>query len=201
MGLHVHPDARALIFDLDGTLSNSLPVHVTTWNKVGEVYGFKFDPQIVYDMTGRPTIEFARHIVEKFGLSANPEDLVKLKQKTFWDSARFLEPVDEIISIVKEHYGILPMSVGTGASRKSAEVQLKELKITHFFEAIVSADDVTHHKPMPETFLKCAQLMGVEPSKCQVFEDGDLGIEAAIQAGMIVTDIRPHINYGEWIHL
>ncbi|MBW6534804.1 MAG: beta-phosphoglucomutase family hydrolase [Mariniphaga sp.] len=200
MGLHVHPDARALIFDLDGTLSNSLPVHMATWNKVGEVYGFKFDPQIMLEMTGRATIEFARRVVEQYGLSADPEEIVKLKQQSFWDSAQLLEPVHEIISIVKEYFGKLPLAVGTGASRKSTEVQLVELQIAHYFDVIVTADDVTRHKPNPDTFLKCAELMGVEPAKCQVFEDGDLGIEAAKKAGMMVTDVRPHINYGEWIH-
>lgn len=200
MGLHVHPDARALIFDLDGTLSNSVPVHVATWNQVGEVYGFKFDTKVFYEMTGRPTIEFARRIIADFGLSADPEEIVKLKQQTFWDSASLLEPVNEIISIVKEYYGKLPMAVGTGASRRSAEVQLAELQITKCFDAIVSADDVTRHKPEPETFLECARLMGIEPSKCQVFEDGELGLEAARRAGMIVTDVRPHINYGNWAH-
>jgi beta-phosphoglucomutase family hydrolase len=200
MGLYVHPDARALIFDLDGTLSNSLPVHMATWNKVGETYGFKFDPQIMLEMTGRATIEFARHIVEYYGLSADPEEIVKLKQKSFRDSAQLLEPVDEIITIVKEYHGKLPIAVGTGASRKSTEVQLNELGIARYFDAIVTADDVTRHKPNPDTFLKCAELMGVEPEKCQVFEDGDLGIEAAKKAGMMVTDVRPHINYGGWLH-
>lgn len=200
MGLHVHPDARALIFDLDGTLSNSLPVHMATWNKVGETYGFKFDPQIMLEMTGRATIEFARHIVAYYGLSVDPEEIVKLKQKSFRDSAQLLEPVDEIIAIVKEYHGKLPMAVGTGASRKSTEVQLNELGIARYFDVIVTADDVIRHKPNPDTFLKCAELMGVAPEKCQVFEDGVLGIEAAKKAGMMVTDVRPHINYGEWIH-
>lgn len=201
MAIYVYPETRALIFDLDGTLSNSLPVHVETWNQVGKVYGFKFDPQIVHEMTGRPTIEFARHVVEKYGLAVNPEDIVKLKQRAFWDSAQLLEPVHEMISIVKEYHNKMPMSVGTGASRKSAEVQLKALGLVRYFDIIVAADDVHRHKPDPDTFLKCAQQMGVEPSKCQVFEDGDLGIEAAQKAGMMVTDVRPHINYGEWIHL
>jgi beta-phosphoglucomutase family hydrolase len=200
MGLHVHPDARALIFDLDGTLSNSLPVHMATWNKVGETYGFKFDPQIMVKMTGRATIEFAQHIVERYRLSIDPVEIVKLKQQAFWDSAQLLKPVSEIISVVKEYFGKLPLAVGTGASRKSTEVQLNELQISKYFNVIVTADDVTCHKPNPDTFLKCAELMGVEPEKCQVFEDGDLGIEAAIKAGMMVTDVRPHISYGEWIH-
>lgn len=198
MTIKVHPEAKALIFDLDGTLSNSLPVHVATWNKIGEKYQFKFDPNIVHEMTGRPTIEFARHIVKRYKLTIAPEDIVKEKQTSFWDLAHLLQPVEEILLIVKSYHGKLPMTVGTGASRKSAEVQLDALGLKKYFESIVSADDVTRHKPEPETFLKCAELMGVEPAKCQVFEDGDLGIAAAKKAGMIITDVRPHINYGEW---
>jgi beta-phosphoglucomutase family hydrolase len=200
MELKVHPDARALIFDLDGTLSNSLPVHVATWKKIGEKYGFKFDPKILYEMTGRPTIEFARRIVDQYNLPADPEEIVRQKQQSFWDSAHLLEPIDKIHSILKNYQGKLPMAVGTGASRKSTEVQLKALNIRNYFDVIVTAEDVSDHKPKPQTFLECARLMNAEPKYCQVFEDGELGLEAAKQAGMIVTDIRPYINYGEWIH-
>lgn len=199
MGLHVHPDARALIFDLDGTLSNSLPVHIATWNKVGEMYGFKFDPQILIELTGMPTLAFAQRIKEQYKLDVDPEEIVRQKQQSFWDSSSLLEPVIEITAIVKEYHTRLPMSVGTGASRRSAEVQLEALGIAKYFDYIVSAGDVTRHKPEPDTFLECARLMKVQPSLCQVFEDGDLGIEAAKRAGMIVTDVRPHINYGEWM--
>ena len=198
MTLKVEPTAKALIFDLDGTLSDSLPVHVATWNKVGEKYGFVFDTQIIHEMTGKPTIEFARRVVEQYNLEADPHDIVKMKQKAFWDLAHLLQPIDEVFDIVRNYHGKLPMSVGTGAGRKSAMVQLETLEILNYFDHIVSADDVTNHKPHPDTFLQCARLMGVEPQYCQVFEDGVLGIEAAQKAGMMVTDVRPYINYGEW---
>ena len=200
MGITVHTEAKALIFDVDGTLSDSLPVHIKTWNMIGEKYGFDFDPQIIYEMTGMPTIEFARRINRQYNVSESPENLVKMKQQLFWDHADLLIPVAKVTAIVKRYHGKLPMAVGTGASRKSAEVQLKALGLTEYFDAIVSADDVTQHKPEPETFLECARLMGVEPQYCQVFEDGDLGIIAAEKAGMFITDVRPHINYGEWAH-
>jgi beta-phosphoglucomutase-like phosphatase (HAD superfamily) len=199
MTLKVQPKAKALIFDLDGTLSNSLPIHLATWNIVGEKYGFVFDPKILYEMTGRPTIEFAERVVQQYGLSADPNEIMLLKQKSFWDMAHLLEPIDKVVSIVKAYYGELPMSVGTGAGRKSTQVQLETLNLMKYFDAIVTAEDVTSHKPKPETFLECARLMNVEPQYCQVFEDGDLGIEAAGKAGMMVTDVRPFINYGEWI--
>lgn len=198
MTIKVHPDAKALIFDLDGTLSDSLPVHLETWNQVGKKYGFEFDPQILLDMTGRPTLEFAEHVAEKYGLSEKPENLVRMKQESFWNSAHLLNPIEEVVSIVKSSFGKLPMTVGTGASRRSAIVQLKALGLSDHFDGIVSADEVSKHKPHPETFLECAKIMGIEPKYCQVFEDGTLGIEAGQKAGMIVTDIRPFINYGEW---
>jgi len=198
MDIKIHPEAKALIFDLDGTLSNSLPVHVETWRMLGDKYGFDFDPQIIHDLTGRPTIEFARHIVERYNVDESPETLVSIKQQSFWELAHLLEPVAEVIDILKQYHGKLPVAVGTGASRKSAEIQLNALGIETFFDVIVSADDVTKHKPHPETFLECARQMKVEPQNCQVLEDGDLGIEAARKAGMLVTDVRPHINYGEW---
>lgn len=199
MGIKVHPKAKALIFDMDGTLSDSLPVHLATWNKVADKYGFTFDPQIIHELTGRPTVEFANRIIKQYGVSEKAELLVKMKQEAFWNLAHLLKPIDEVVSIVKANYGKLPMAVGTGAGRKSTEIQLKELNLMIYFDAIVSADEVKKHKPEPETFLECARLMGVEPQFCQVFEDGDLGIEAAKKAGMFVTDVRPHINYGEWI--
>jgi beta-phosphoglucomutase-like phosphatase (HAD superfamily) len=198
MTLKVQPKAKALIFDLDGTLSNSLPVHLATWNIVGKKYGFVFDPQILIEMTGRPTIEFAERVVEQYGLLSDPNEIMLLKQTSFWDMAHLLEPIDKVVSIVKAYYGKLPMSVGTGAGKKSTQVQLDTLNLLQYFDAIVTAEDVTSHKPKPETFLECARLMGVEPQYCQVFEDGNLGIEAAEKAGMMVTDVRPFINYGEW---
>ena len=198
MEITVHPKAKALIFDLDGTLSNSLPLHVATWQQIGEKYGFDFDPQIVIELTGRPTIEFAWHIIDRYKIDVDPEFLVKMKQESFWELAHLLEPVKEVTDIVKLYHGKLPMAVGTGASRKSAEVQLKALALDKYIPWIVSANDVDKHKPEPDTFLECARLMNTEPEFCQVFEDGDLGIEAGKKAGMIVTDVRPFINYGDW---
>ncbi|NCB08138.1 MAG: beta-phosphoglucomutase family hydrolase [Bacteroidia bacterium] len=191
MGITIHPEAKALIFDLDGTLSDSLPIHLKTWQMVGEKYGFNFDPQILYELTGRPTIEFAQRIIERYGINETPENLVKMKQETFWDHANLLKPHKPVVDLVYKYHGKIPMAVGTGAGRKSAEVQLKTLDILKYFDAVVTAEDVTRHKPEPETFIKCAELMGVNPEKCLVLEDGVLGIEAAKRAGMFIIDVRP----------
>ena len=198
MALNVYPHAKALIFDLDGTLSDSLPVHVATWNSLGETFGFIFEDRILHEMTGMPTIAFAQRIVNENHLSISPEELVLNKQKAFWNSVGLIKPIDLVVDIVKKYHKKLPMSVGTGASKRSAMLQLETLGLIRYFDAIVTADDVTNHKPFPDTFLKCAKLMGVAPQDCQVFEDGVLGMEAASAARMMLTDVRPYINYGEW---
>lgn len=198
MELNVYPHTKALIFDLDGTLSDSLPVHMATWNSLGETFGFIFEDRILHEMTGMPTIAFAQRIVNENHLSISPEELVYNKQKAFWNSVGLIKPIDLVVDIVKKYHKKLPMSVGTGASKRSALLQLETLGLTSYFDAIITADDVTNHKPHPETFLRCAELMGVAPQDCQVFEDGILGMEAARTAGMMLTDVRPFINYGEW---
>ena len=82
------------------------------------------------------------------------------------------------------------MSVGTGGHREAVERTLQVTDLRKYFDIIITANDVENFKPHPETFLKCAEMMNVDPEYIEVFEDGDLGIEAAIEAGMRVTDVR-----------
>lgn len=95
-----------------------------------------------------------------------------------------------LIDVVKSYYGRLPMAVGTGSEHSMAEMLLRHLGLRDYFDAIVGADDVTKHKPEPETFLRCAELLGVCPDKCVVFEDADFGVEAAKRANMAIVDVR-----------
>ncbi len=194
MSIYINENAQGLIFDLDGTLSDSLPLHFKIWKIIGEKYGFTFDPTVMMTMTGMPTIAFAKRIVKENNLRENPEKLITLKQELFFENGHGLRPIQKIVDLVKAYHGKLPMAIGTGASRKSADFQLNTLGLKPYFELIVSADDVSKHKPFPDTFLACAKGMGIAPTHCQVFEDGDLGIQAAKDAGMFITDVRKHIH-------
>lgn len=117
-----------------------------------------------------------------------------MKQQEFWRNISLIKPQEAVINLMKSAYRRMPMAVGTGASRQSAMLQLQELGIVHFFDSIVTADDVSSHKPEPDTFLQCAKHLNVEPTHCQVFEDGELGMMAARKAGMILTDVRPFVS-------
>jgi HAD superfamily hydrolase (TIGR01509 family) len=194
MELKIHPNAKALIFDLDGTLSDSLPVHIASWNAVCEKLNCTFDERILVEMTGAPTLSFAERIKREQNLEITAEELVVLKQQEFWKNINQIKPHDTVIDLMKSAHGKIPMAVGTGASRTSAMLQMKELGIDQLFDFIVTADDVDRHKPEPDTFLKCAELMGIEPKYCQVFEDGELGMQAAQTAGMLLTDVRPFVT-------
>ena len=194
MELKIHPNAKALIFDLDGTLSDSLPVHIASWNAVCEKLNCTFDERILVEMTGAPTLSFAERIKREQNLEIMAEELVVLKQQEFWKNINQIKPHDAVIDLMKSAHGKIPMAVGTGASRTSAMLQMKELGIDQLFDFIVTADDVDRHKPEPDTFLKCAELMGIEPKYCQVFEDGELGMQAAQTAGMFLTDVRPFVT-------
>ncbi len=193
MKLEIHPQAKALIFDLDGTLSDSIPVHIASWHAVCEKLNCTFDERIVIEMTGMPTISFAERIKREQNLDIDPKEIVRLKQLEFRKNISRIKPHDAVISLMNKAFGKIPMAVGTGASRTSAMLQMKELGIDKLVDVIVTADDVERHKPEPETFLKCAELLNVEPPFCQVFEDGEMGMQAARTAGMLLTDVRPFV--------
>lgn len=95
-----------------------------------------------------------------------------------------------LIDVVKAYRGRRPMAVGTGSEHAMADALLQHLGLRNCFEAVVGADDVTRHKPEPETFLRCAELIRIAPRRCVVFEDADFGIQAAKAAGMDFVDVR-----------
>jgi HAD superfamily hydrolase (TIGR01509 family) len=194
MKLEIHPKAKALIFDLDGTLSDSLPVHIASWHAICSTLKCTFDERIIAEMTGAPTLKIAERVKQEQGLDIDAVEIVKMKQYEFRKNINLIKPHNMVISLMKRSHGKIPMAVGTGSSRISAMMQMKELEIDQLFDFIVTADDVDRHKPEPDTFLKCAGLMGVEPEFCQVFEDGKLGMQAAQTAGMLLTDVRPFVS-------
>ena len=135
----------------------------------GHNWEFVFEEKIIHEMTGMPTIKFAERIVQENKLTTSPEELVSLKQKSFREMVHKVGAIEEVVAIVHKHKGKIPMAVGTGASKTSAVMQLETLDILEVFDTIISADDVDKHKPEPDTFLKCAANMDVDPKNLPGF--------------------------------
>jgi beta-phosphoglucomutase family hydrolase len=186
----IAPGAKALIFDLDGTLADSLPTHILCWHEVCKNFNYKFDESIMVRMTGMPTRRFAEYIKKDSGCEFSVDEIMKMKQEQFYKRVGEIKAIEKMALFVKENYGKIPMSIGTGGGKRSSRMILEVIGLDKYFPVIVTADDVTKHKPEPETFLKCAELMGIEPQYCQVFEDGEPGMNAARKGGMILTDVR-----------
>lgn len=187
------PKAKGLIFDLDGTLADTMPVHYKACQDVCVPRGFDFPLDFFFDMAGIPTIPCFAELVSRFSLDADPKQLAKLKEERFLELIGLIKPIYPVENIAKKYYGVLPMSIGTGGERISVDKTLRAIGYGDTFDIRVCSEDVKKHKPNPETFLKCAELMKINPKDCQVFEDGDLGINAALEAGMIATDVRPFL--------
>ena len=187
--LQVDPSARGLIFDLDGTIADSMPVHFIAYQHILSEYGIHFTPEVFETMAGMPAVGTISKINEIYGTRFDPEQTGMAKEAEYERLMHLIEPIEPVVSLIREYQGRIPMAVGTGGYKRLAWKTLEILGLRDCFTVLVSSEDVTRHKPFPDTFLKCADLMGIKPEHCQVFEDSALGIEAALTAGMMAVDV------------
>jgi len=192
MKYDIKKGVKGLIFDLDGTLVDSMPLHFEGWKKACDRFGAHIDPAFLRYHTGSPGWAIAKAIIERSGLNGNvtAEQIMEVKLDEFYKSQHLIKPIEPVAAIARKYFGILPMAIGTGGHREAVAKTLEVTGMAKYFDIVVTANDVVNHKPHPDTFLKCAELMKVDPAGIEVFEDGDLGLEAGLKAGMIVTDVR-----------
>lgn len=189
--LDISPGTEAIIFDLDGTLADTMPVHFLAYKHILANYGIDFTPELFATMAGIPAVGTIEKINDLFGTNLDAEEVGHTKEREYEKLMHKMKPVEPVVELMKKYHGKLPMSVGTGGYHRLAWKTMEILGLDKYIDILVSSDDVTHPKPHPETFLKCAEKMGVAPEVCEVFEDGELGIQAAKSAGMkatLVTD-------------
>lgn len=199
MKYDILPGVKGLIFDLDGTLADSMPYHFEGWKRACHKFGAEMDPEFLRRHAGSPGRLLGIEVIRKCGLEGKvtPEQLVDEKLKQFSKLQHKIKPVKPVVDIVRKYHKKMPMAIGTGGHRETVESTLEIIGLGKYFDIIVTANDVDNFKPHPETFLKCAVLMDVEPAFIEVFEDGDYGLNAARMAGMIATDIRSWYD-SEW---
>jgi beta-phosphoglucomutase-like phosphatase (HAD superfamily) len=192
MKIEIHPETRGLIFDLDGTLADTMWMHIDAWEKAGRQFGVAISGDLINELAGTPTQPLMQILNDRFGWTIDPEEFEIIKDREYLltkNAAGRIKPVQYILDIALAHRDIMPMSVGTGSVREDAHMAMIDLNIMDLFKGLITADDITYPKPHPETFLKCAEIIDIDPIYCQVFEDGPMGIKAALAAGMRVTNV------------
>lgn len=185
---------QALIFDCDGTLTDSMYAHYAAWRDALLVQGMELCEQSFYRHSGIPSSRVIPMLAAGQGVSVEFASALADKERRFLENINLLKPIEPIVQIAREHRGNKRMAVASGGTRVLVDAQLKQINMIDWFEAIVTCEDTQRHKPEPDVFLEAAVRLGVAPEQCRVYEDGDPGIEAARRAGMECVDVRKLIN-------
>jgi HAD superfamily hydrolase (TIGR01509 family) len=190
--IHVSTEALALpdgnfaayLFDLDGTVADSMPLHFIAWTDAVKKYGATFPEALFYGWGGVPPLRVVELLNEKFGYTMDPETVVAYKEAQYILGIDNVQPIASVLAHVTAMHGKIPLAIVSGSPREGIGKTLAALKLSDTFDVIVGAEDYSKGKPDPEPFLTAAKLLGVDPAKCLVFEDADAGIASAEAAGM-----------------
>ncbi len=191
--LWVPPSGTAgLIFDCDGTLADTMPAHYKAWIAMLGRFGITFPEPRFYEMGGMPTASIIRVLASEAGVAVTDVDaMVREKEQLFLTHLEVVKPIQPVLAIVTAYRKKLPLAVASGGYRDTITRTLDRLGVRDWFDAMVTAEDTARHKPDPDVFLEAARRLNVEPARCVVFEDTDIGLEAARRAGIPGIDVRP----------
>jgi beta-phosphoglucomutase family hydrolase len=180
---------RAYLFDCDGTVVDSMPLHYIAWKQALEEWGCTYEEELFYSWGGRPIREIIRLLNEQQGLKMPVEEVAIRKENLYFDLLPQLKAIPEVVEHIDAMYGKIPFAVASGSRRDSVESSLKITGLIDKFETLVCADDYKRGKPAPDCFLLAAERLNVTPKDCLVFEDTELGIEEATAAGMAAVKV------------
>ena len=181
----------AYIFDCDGTLADTMPLHYRAWRAVLHEHEADFPEALFYELGGMPTEKIVELLNARHGYSMSPLETALKKEVLFLEMLAEIEPIEPVVAIVAEVSGRLPMAVASGGNRHVVTRTLRALGLLEKFQTIVCAEDYARGKPFPDPFLVAAERLGVDPAKCLVFEDTLIGEEAARAAGMASVLVPP----------
>ncbi|MEY2410533.1 MAG: hypothetical protein QOF48_3203 [Verrucomicrobiota bacterium] len=181
---------QALIFDCDGTLADTMPLHWRAWKQVTARHGVHFTEDRFYALGGVPSRHILAMLRDEQQLGIDPLAVAKEKENAYLELMGHVGPIEKIVAIARENHGRLPMAVASGGTRHVIESVLAHLKIREWFAAVVTSEDVVHQKPAPDIFLEAARRLGVLPAHCRAYEDTDLGMTSIRAAGMEAIDVR-----------
>lgn len=182
-------DFRAYLFDCDGTIADSMPLHYIAWKTALGEWNCDFDEKLFYEWGGKPPKEIIAALNQMNGLAMPVGAVAARKEKLYFELLPHLEPVAEVLEHIEAMHRRIPFAVVSGSSRESVVNSLTAIGLLDKFDLIVGSEDYKRSKPAPDAFLTAAQGLGVDPRKCLVFEDTDLGIQAAAAAGMAAVKV------------
>jgi beta-phosphoglucomutase-like phosphatase (HAD superfamily) len=181
----------AFLFDCDGTIADSMPLHYIAWNKALSEWKCELSEELFYQWGGMPIAEIIAKLNQKHGLKMPVDEVSRRKEEYYLQALHQLEAVPEVLQCIDSNYGKIPFAVVSGSARDSVVASLNQLNLLDRFDAVVCAGEYAKSKPDPEAFLLAAKRLGVDPKSCLVFEDTEMGIQAAIAAGMAYVKIPP----------
>lgn len=181
----------AYLFDCDGTLADSMPLHYLAWKKALAEWSCEFDEQLFYAWGGMPVAEIVATLNKNQSLNMPVEAVAQRKESLYFESLPQLKAVAEVLEHVEVQHGKIPFAVVSGSTRASVIASLKALNLLDRFDTLVCAEDYKKSKPDPEAFLLAAARLQVNPKDCLVFEDTEMGIDAAKAAGMAWVKVPP----------
>lgn len=180
----------ALIFDCDGTLTDSMPLHYQAWHSTMSKYGIEFDEERFYAMGGIPSDRIVHILADEQQIVLDAIAVAEEKEHAFLQLMDQLKPIDRVCEVARRNFGKRPISVASGGMGDVVRQQLTHIQMIDLFSIRVCSEDTQRHKPEPDVFLEAAQRMNVPAERCCVFEDSPLGFEAAARAKMAFVDIR-----------
>ena len=172
------------IFDCDGTLANSMPIHFLAWQQATRENGCEITEELFYSLGGVPTPRIIEILNEKFGMAMDPQQVSRRKEEIYVEQIAKVEPIPEVASFAREVAQFAKVAVASGGLQAVVRRTLEVIGFGGFFPVIVTSEQVARGKPFPDIFLETADRMGVPASDCLVLEDSPAGIEAAKAAGM-----------------
>ena len=189
-------DFRAYLFDCDGTIVDSMPLHYRAWKAALAEWNCEFPEEMFYSWGGKPVREIIAELNQMHGINMPIDSLATRKEALYLAQLPSLKAIPEVVEHIHAQFGRIPLAVASGSRKDSVAGSLTAVGLLDKFEVIVTAGEYKHAKPAPDCFLLAAERLGVAPKDCLVFEDTQLGIQAATAAGM-ASVLVPFIMHRE----
>jgi len=181
---------KGLVFDCDGTLADTMPLHWRAWSMITQRHSLHFTEDRFYALGGVPSRDILKMLSQEQGRSLDHIAIAHEKEELYLPLMADVEPIHAVVEIARENHGKVPMAVASGGNQKIICQVLEKIGIRELFAAVVTSEMVKNQKPAPDIFIEAARRIGVDPKQCRGYEDTDLGMTAIRAAGMDAVDVR-----------